>query len=87
MNMIDAIVNLVNNPITKIVSTYKNKNRAKGAGDALEEYIKDLFANSFSLDERKRNKKWNELPSKDLHVYVPLLQAFMDEKKEQYSRF
>ena len=32
------------------------------------------------LTEKKAdNKKWNELPSKDTTVYVPLLQAFMDE--------
>lgn len=57
MNIIDAIANLVNNPITKIVSTYKNKNRAKSSGDALEEYwnaIKPVFD---YLTEQKNSVK------------------------------
>lgn len=61
MNIINAIYNLVNNPIVEIVSHYSGKNRANNAGDALEEYIKDLFANSFNLSETERLEKWNEV--------------------------
>lgn len=61
MNIIDAIYNLVNNPITEIVTHYSGKNRANNAGDALEEYIKDLFANSFDLSENERLEKWDEV--------------------------
>ena len=57
MNIIDAIINLSNNPITKVVDIYKNNNRAKSAGDAFEEYIKDLFANTFDLSKSERIKK------------------------------
>ncbi len=54
MNIINAIINLVNNPVTQIVSYYQGKNRANNAGDALEEYVKDLFANTFNLTETQR---------------------------------
>ena len=51
-NIIDAIVHLVENPVTHLVNYYQGKNRANNSGDALEEYVKDLFANSFDMDER-----------------------------------
>ena len=54
MNIIDAIYNLITNHITDIVPYYVNKNRANGAGDAFEEYIKDLFTNAFNLSETDR---------------------------------
>lgn len=61
MNIIDAIINLVNNPVTHLVSYYEARNRANNMGDALEEYIKDLFANSFGMDEIERNRKLSEV--------------------------
>lgn len=61
MNIINAIYNLVNNPITELVSHYSGSNRANNAGDALEEYIKDLFANSFNLDENERLERWSNV--------------------------
>jgi len=61
MNIIDAIVNLVNKPVTELVSYYQSHNRANNAGDALEEYIKDLFANSFELEEAQRLQKISEV--------------------------
>ena len=61
MNIINAIYNLVNNPMIEIVSHYSGRNRANNAGDALEEYVKDLFANSFNLSETEKLEKWNEV--------------------------
>lgn len=62
LNIIDAIINLVDNPVTTIVSTYKGNNRANNVGDALEEYVKDLFAGTFSeKDEAKRLLKIQEV--------------------------
>lgn len=46
-NIIDAIINLVNNPVLNLRKAYSDKNRANNMGDALEEYVKDLFAGSF----------------------------------------
>ena len=46
-NIIDAIINLVNNPVTDVELTKLANNRANMIGDALEEFVKDLFANTF----------------------------------------
>ncbi len=39
--------------------------------------IKPIF--DYLSEQKKLDKKWSELPSKDKQVYVPLLQAFMRE--------
>ncbi len=61
MNIIDAIINLVNNPVTHLVNYYQGRNRANNAGDALEEYIKDLFANTFDFSEKERLERISEV--------------------------
>ena len=61
MNIINAIYNLVNNPVVELVEHYNGRNRANNSGDALEEYIKDLFSNSFDMSETQRLEKWNEV--------------------------
>ncbi len=43
-NIIDAICNLVENPRTELIRKGDSHNRANSMGEALEEYIKDLFA-------------------------------------------
>ena len=61
MNIINAVYNLVNNPVVQLVEHYNTRNRANNAGDALEEYIKDLFSNSFDMSETEKLEKWNEV--------------------------
>lgn len=61
MNIINAIINLVCNPITELVTHYQSRNRANQAGDALEEYIKELFAGTFGLSEAERLEKISEV--------------------------
>ena len=61
MNIINAIYNLVNHPVVKLVEYYQGRNRANNSGDALEEYIKDLFANSFEMNENDRLEKLSEV--------------------------
>lgn len=61
MNIINAIINLINNPIIKLVDDYKGRNRANNVGDALEEYVKDLFADSFDLSESDRLERVSEV--------------------------
>lgn len=53
-SIVDAIVNLVKNPVTLLVREYHSRNRANNAGDALEEYVKDLFAGTFDMREDER---------------------------------
>lgn len=59
MNIINAIINLVQNPVTQLVNYYQGRNRANNAGDALEEYVKDIFANSFDMSEGERLERIN----------------------------
>lgn len=61
MNIIDAIYNLVNHPIVELVNYYQSRNRANSAGDALEEYIKDLFANTFDMSMSDRVTRLSEV--------------------------
>lgn len=60
-NLIDAIYNLINNPVVELRDFYKSKNRANNMGDALEEYTKDLFAGTIhETDEQIRLEKISE---------------------------
>ena len=51
-NILIALKNIVNNPITDISIKYsaQGKNRANNMGEALEKYIKDIFCNTFDIN-------------------------------------
>lgn len=54
-NIINAILNLVNEPILELKEVYATKNRANSVGDALEEYVKDLFSGTLNFtNEQER---------------------------------
>ena len=53
----------MNHPVVELVEYYQGRNRANNAGDALEEYIKDLFADSFEMNETDRLEKLSEVLS------------------------
>lgn len=60
-NLIDAIINLVNAPKYELRTYSINHNRANAMGDALEEYVRDIFANTVSEKSiEKRNIKISE---------------------------
>lgn len=64
MNIIDAIITLVNNPITDLEKEYIStnvNNRANSLGDALERYIKELFSDSFNLKDDKKKEREEEV--------------------------
>ena len=61
MNIINAIYNLVNHPVIELIEYYQGRNRANNSGDALEEYIKDLFADSFDMVETDRLEKLSKV--------------------------
>lgn len=61
MNIIDAIIHLVNNPVIHLTEYYQGRNRANNSGDALEEYVKDLFANTFNMEETARLERISEV--------------------------
>jgi hypothetical protein len=60
-NIIDAIHNLVTNPINHLTDYYIGRNRANNSGDSLEEYVKDLFCNSFNMEQNQRNERLSEV--------------------------
>lgn len=61
-NILEAIINIVENPILEIKNHYLARNRANGVGEALETFIKDAFANTIHLkDEKLRMEKYNQV--------------------------
>jgi hypothetical protein len=60
-NLLQAIKLIVENPIIKVKDYYTGRNRANSVGEALENYVKDIFANSFELSEVDRLQKFNEV--------------------------
>lgn len=60
-NLLKAIKSIIDNPIIKVKDYYTGRNRANSIGEALENYVKDIFANSFNLSEVERLKKFSEV--------------------------
>lgn len=61
-NILIAIQNLINSPITALTAHYSGRNRINGVGNALEIYIKDLFANTlFCDDEYQKIQRYQEV--------------------------
>ena len=60
-NIIDAIVTLVERNNFNLMDSTVSNNRINSRGDALENYIKNLFANAFELSETERLQKWSEI--------------------------
>lgn len=60
-NIINAIINIVNNPIIELKQYAKSHNRANNMGEALEEYVKDIFAGTVGeKDLAIRNRRIQE---------------------------
>lgn len=61
-NILEAICNIAQNPITEIRNHYSGRNRMNSVGEALETYIKDAFANTI-LEEKELQKieKYNKV--------------------------
>ncbi len=60
-NILEAIYNIVNHKNFAIREFYSGRNRANSMGEALENYIKDAFADTFySDDEQSRLRTYNE---------------------------
>ena len=60
-SIVDAIINIVKKPVTLLSREYMSRNRANSTGDALEEYVKDLFAGTFDMEEGFRIEKLSEV--------------------------
>ena len=61
-NILEAIVNIANNPVVAIRNHYTGRNRANNVGEALEMFVKDAFANTIQeQDEQVKNTKYNQV--------------------------
>lgn len=61
-NTIQAIINLVTDPVLEVGNYYNSRHRANAEGDCLEEYIKDLYAGTLrETDEQARLVKISEV--------------------------
>jgi len=55
-NFLKAISTIINTQIVDVASFYKSKNRINAVGDALELFVKDIFANTLKeTDEAKKS--------------------------------
>lgn len=61
VNILDAIMNIVKNPVINVKEYSDSRNRANSMGAALEEYIKDLFAGTITTDNKERMKRFSEV--------------------------
>lgn len=62
-NILKALIHLTKNPITDISIRYQanGKNRANNMGEALESYVKDLFCDTFKIqDDTEKNRIYSE---------------------------
>lgn len=60
-NIIDAVTALVKQNDFNLTNAQGNKNRINTRGDALELYIKNLFADTFNFSETDRLESWSEV--------------------------
>ncbi len=60
-NILEAIVNIAENPIYEIRNHYSGRNRMNNVGEALETFIKDAFANTIQTEsETEKMRRYNE---------------------------
>lgn len=61
-NILEAIVNIANQPISQLKSHYLGRNRVNNIGEALETFIKDAFANCIQTEnEAEKLQKYSEV--------------------------
>ncbi len=61
-NILEAIVNIANNPVVAITNHYTGRNRANNVGEALEMFVKDAFANTIQeQDTQVKNIRYNQV--------------------------
>lgn len=59
-NIIDAVITLVTKNNFSLENFHGGNNRINETGYALEDYIKNLFANTFDVSENERLEIWSE---------------------------
>lgn len=59
-NILKALVNIIENPVTDLVDHYSGSNRANNMGDALEMYVKDMFCGSISSENLEKDRLYSK---------------------------
>lgn len=60
-NILNAIINMINDPQLELGNYYNSRHRANAEGDSLEEYVKDLFAGTLREEnEQVRLQKYQK---------------------------
>ena len=61
-NVLTAIRTIINHPISDLVNYYQSKNRINQMGEALEGFIKDIFADTVTeSDQQKKLLRYSEV--------------------------
>ena len=61
-NILQAIHILVSNDIPDVVNFYRSQNKINAAGDALELFVKDIFANTLNeTNELKKQERYEQI--------------------------
>lgn len=60
-NVIDSVITLIARNNFRLMNMNGGNNRINSVGYALEDYIKNLFANTFECNENEKLLKWNEI--------------------------
>jgi len=61
-NILSAISNVIANPVVELKEFYSSRNRANSMGEALESYVKDVFADTLNeTNERKRLERFEQV--------------------------
>lgn len=60
-NILEAIVNITENPVYAIKTHYSGRNRMNNVGEALETFVKDAFANTIQIeDNQEKIRRYSE---------------------------
>ncbi|MEL6927764.1 MAG: NgoPII family restriction endonuclease [Cyanobacteria bacterium J06600_6] len=60
-NILQAIATIVSNDIPDVVEFYRSQNKVNAVGDALELFIKDIFANTIGETIDKKQEKYEQV--------------------------
>ena len=83
-NILEAIVNIAQNPIYAIKSHYSGRNRVNNIGEALETFVKDDFVNTIQTeDELEKMRKYNEA----IRRFVDIFFCMFESKKFPKQKF
>lgn len=60
-NILQAIYTIVANDIPDVISFYRSQNKINAVGDALELFIKDIFANTVDKDLDQKDEQYQQV--------------------------